>query len=390
MTERLYYHDSYLTNFRARVVDTAPGGKVWLDRTAFYPTSGGQPFDTGLLGGLRVLEVADDEERVLHIVDGEPGPGEVECTIDWTRRFDHMQQHTGQHLLSAVLFELFQFPTVSFHLGRDSSTIDVTAARLDPQQVVRAEHRVNEIVFENRPVEIAFLDASEATGLRKASEREGELRIVSIQGLDKSACGGTHVRRTGEIGPILIRKLEKMRGNVRIEFLCGDRAVDRARADYDSLARVAQVFSAGLDEVPALVAAQQARVVEADKTTRRLSTELAGLRGKEWFGGTAADAAGTRRAVKWMDGALDDVVRAEAQGFVAGGQAIVIFATRNPASLLVAASADAGVNAGAVLKQALTAVGGRGGGSAQMAQGSVPDASQLDAVLPAVKAALGF
>jgi alanyl-tRNA synthetase len=217
MTERLYYSDSYLSEFRARVIEAdSTGLRVTLDRTAFYPTSGGQPFDVGTLSGARVMEVIDEGDRVTHVLDAPLTAGDVEGHIDWSRRFDHMQQHTGQHLLSAVFEELYPMPTLSFHLGVESSTIDIGASALAPDRIDRVEDRCAEIVAQARPVTVSFEDAASAAGLRKESQRTGVLRIVSIADLDRSACGGTHVRSTAEIGPLFIRKLEKIRGNVRV------------------------------------------------------------------------------------------------------------------------------------------------------------------------------
>ena len=222
MTERLYYHDSYLRDFTAHVVAvSSDGATAYLDRTAFYPTSGGQPFDTGFIAGIAVLDVADEGERIAHRLAAPLSARDVDCSIDWKRRFDHMQQHTGQHLVSAVFEELLGLRTVSFHLGQEISTIDLEAASIESRGVRHVESRANQIVCENRPVIVQFEEAAEARGLRKPSEREGTLRIVSIEGLDRSACGGTHVHATGEIGAILIRKLEKVRQTMRVEFLCG-------------------------------------------------------------------------------------------------------------------------------------------------------------------------
>jgi alanyl-tRNA synthetase len=377
MTDRLYYQDSYLTEFRARVVDASPDQKrIYLDRTAFYPTSGGQPFDTGQLGGLNVIEVADEGDRVAHILSDPLTHSEVDGRIDLSRRFDHMQQHTGQHLLSAVLLEMFNVPTVSFHLGAESSTIDV-ARTLEPQQLREAERRANQIVFENRPVTVSFQQSSEDLGLRKPTEREGEVRIISIQGLDRSACGGTHVRATGEIGPILLRKLDRVRGNLRIEFLCGGRAVARARADFEALSEIARVFSSPLDETPALVDAQRERLQEADRTRRRLATELAQASGRALYAETSPGPDGIRRVLRRVE-SITEESRAEAQSFTAAGPAIFLAVTENPPSVLLAASKDSGIHAGDILKRGLSAAGGRGGGSAVLAQGSVPSKEALD------------
>ena len=257
MTERLYYTDSYLTDFRAGVAETSSDRRrVYLDRTAFYPSSGGQPHDLGRVNGIEITEIIDEDDRIAHVLAAPLEAGDVECRVDWGRRFDHMQQHTGQPLLSAVLLDLFAAQTLSFHMGVDSSTIDIQRASLDAADVRRAMERANQIVFENRPVNVTFRHSSEDLGLRKATEREGTVRIISIEGLDRSACGGTHVRATGEIGPIVIRKIEKVRGNVRLEFLCGMRAVNRALADYEALASISRAFSSAPDEAPGLVASQ--------------------------------------------------------------------------------------------------------------------------------------
>jgi len=384
MTDRLYYHDSYLTEFQARVVDAgAEQNRIYLDRSAFYPSSGGQPFDTGKLGGVDVLDVIDEDGRVAHVLSGPLAATEVTGAIDWRRRFDHMQQHTGQHLLSAVLLDLFDAATVSFHLGAESSTIDVARA-LDAVEIRKAERRANEIVFENRPVTVSYQHSSEDLGLRKPTEREGEVRIISIQELDRSACGGTHVRATGEIGPILIRKLDRIRGNLRIEFLCGLRAVERARLDYEALSAVARSFSSPLDDAPALVEAQREKLLESERAHRRLSNELAQARGRELYANTTPGPDGIRR-IERRAPTLSDDLRAEAQSFIAGAKSIFLAAGDDPPALMLAASADSGMHAGNLLKAALTSAGGRGGGSATMAQGSVPSRAVLEELLRALQ-----
>jgi alanyl-tRNA synthetase len=378
MTDRLYYQDSYLAEFHAEVVDrSADGLRVYLDRTAFYPASGGQPFDAGELSGTRVVEVIDEESRIAHILAEPFGGDAVRGSIDWKRRFDHMQQHTGQHLLSAVFIDLAQATTVSFHMGAESSTIDLACASIEPALLRAVEERSNEVVTENRPVTVTFEHASEVSGLRKASEREGLLRVVSIADLDRSACGGTHVRATGEIGPILLRKLEKVRGNLRVEFLCGQRAVRQARADYDAMASIARLFSSSLSETPALVSAQLERAEEADRARRRLSGELASARGRELYAATAPDADGLRRVVRRAT-ALSDELRTEAQAYTGGAKGAFLVLASEPPSVLLAASPDSGIHAGEWLKAALATMGGRGGGSAAIAQGRVPSPESLE------------
>jgi len=382
MTERLYYSDSYLRNFSASVVDRSEDGRtIYLNRTAFYPTSGGQPYDLGFISGVPVLNVVDEEDRIAHQLVSPIPSGPVDCAVDWTRRFDHMQQHTGQHLLSAVFHAAFALKTVSFHLGAESATIDLEGGPVDSRTVQEAERRANQIVFENRPVRVDFQHAAEAQDLRKPSEREGTLRIVSIQDLDRSACGGTHVRATGEIGPVLVRKLDKVRQTTRVEFLCGGRAIRRARADYDALYKTAQLFRAQLDEVPALVAAQLETANMNEKSRRKLELDLAAYQGRELYASTAPGPDGVRRVSRRVErGSLEDL-RAIAQNFTAQSKAVFVAALSDPPSVLLAASEDAGIDAGKLLKAALAEAGGRGGGTARVAQGSVADAGLLDAVM---------
>lgn len=376
-TQRLYYTDCYLRSFEARIVDVSDR-RLYLDRTAFYPESGGQPHDLGSIAGVPIEAVIDEGERIAHVVSAPVSGEAVTSEIDWLRRFDHMQQHTGQHLLSAVLVELFGIQTVSFHLGAEASTIDVATGALSADQLLAAERRANEVVFENRPVQIAFAAPEEAQGLRKPSDRDGDLRIVSIEGLDRSACGGTHVRSTAEIGPVAIRRLDKIRGNVRIEFLCGLRAIRRARADFDALSKIARTFSAALDETPALVESQAGRVLELEKAYRKLSAESAQRAGRELYASMQPDSAGLRRVVR--DAKIDDDLRAMAQGFVSGAKAVFIAVSNDPPSILVAASKDSGIHAGDMVKNAVTSHGGRGGGSPVLGQGSVPSAEALNQI----------
>lgn len=382
-TDRLYYRDAYRAAFSAAVVDRSEDGtRVYLTETAFYPTSGGQPHDLGRLGGIDVVDVIDEGDRIAHVLaaplrtNDEPVAG----AIDWNRRFDHMQQHTGQHLLSAVFEDLFGFKTVSVHFGPDYSTLDVDAELVTPKQLVAAEAKANAVVSEARAVAVTFEDAATAAGLRKASDREGTLRIVGIDGVDRSACGGTHVRTTAEIGVVLIRSVEKVRKATRIEFVCGTRAVRRARRDYESLTQIASSMSASLDDAAPLVTAQADRLKEGDNARKKLEKELATFRARERYDATAPDAAGVRTIVIRDVAAMDDL-RTLAQAMFALPRVIVVGALMDPPSVLIAASEDSGVDAGRLLKERLAAIGGRGGGSPRMAQGSVPDAGAVESIL---------
>lgn len=234
-SERLYYDDPYTMRFEARVAAVGEHeGRpaVELERTYFYPESGGQEADRGVLGAARVVDVqVDERQRVWHVLGGDGAPvtegAELVGEVDWPRRFDHMQQHTGQHILSAALERVLTGATLSSHLGEERSTIDVALADVDWRAVERVEDAANQVVWEDRPVERHWTSAAEVHrfALRKPPQVGGRIRIVEIPGWDVSACGGTHTRRTGEVGVIKIVRWEALRGNLRLEFLCGGRAL---------------------------------------------------------------------------------------------------------------------------------------------------------------------
>jgi alanyl-tRNA synthetase len=344
---RLYYDNAYATSFEAHVIATADEGRrVYLDQTAFYPTSGGQLHDLGTLNEVPVVDVIDEDDgRIAHVLSSPLTAETVHGLIDWPRRFDFMQQHSGQHLLSAVIPQ----PTLSVHLGLELSTIDVEAEKLD---LTAIEDRANAAVVANHPLAVSYEDAATAVGLRKATGRTGTIRIVTIDGLDRSACGGTHVRATGEIGPILLRKTEKMRGNLRIHFLCGHRALRALRADHAQHgAAVAQLTEAAR---------------EADKRAAKLALELAAYQGRELY---------AQSPRQRLAGPIDESTRAVANAFLAAGPGSILFTSPN--AVLFASNQ---VHAGNELKPLLAAHGGRGGGSANLAQGSLPDAAAVEAV----------
>jgi alanyl-tRNA synthetase len=388
-TTRLYYDDAVLADFSATVTATTDGGRVvYLDRSAFYPTSGGQPHDLGTLADVAIVDVVDEEERVAHHL-AEPldlaAGSMVVGQVDMARRVDHMQQHTGQHLLSALLADEYGCPTVSVHFGADYSTVDVAGTALTPDQLSAIEVRANTLALGNHAVTVSYEEAATATGLRKASDRAGLLRIVTIEGLDRSACGGTHVGRTGEIGAILLRRLERTRGNTRIEFLCGYRAVQRARLDAELLARSARPLSAAPSDLPELVEQQSVRLTELERDRKRWQQELARYEAQALWQSAAVDRTGIRRV---RVTAVGPVKESEplAQQLIALGPCTVLVTHLDSGGALLATSADSGLEAGPLLRTALQAVGGRGGGSPRVAQGAVSDPTSLEALAHA----LGF
>ncbi len=368
MTERLYYFNSKLAEFSAHVVARDElATTLYLDRTAFYPTSGGQPHDLGTLNGISVLDLVDEDDRIAHRLASPLTATEVVGLVDWRRRFDHMQQHTGQHLLSAVLAERFGIATLSFHLGDEAATIDLDASELRMEEIERA---VNAEIWADRPVTVAMEESP--LGLRKASEREGPLRIVTIEGLDRSACGGTHVSSTGQIGLVLLRRTEKIRQSLRLEFLCGGRALDRARADFTALSATARAYSVGIDQVPESTRDTQARLATAEKSLAKLRIAAAEQRGADAF----AQAEKSGRPVWFREVAeISDEVKAEAQGFTRSGDAACLVVAG--AAILLAVSAGSGLNAGALFKVAIAQCGGRGGGGKTMAQGTTDSPGRL-------------
>jgi alanyl-tRNA synthetase len=399
-TERLYYTDSYLTEFEATVLGHGERGRVYLNRSAFYPTSGGQQHDIGSLRALgvetaaplAVVDVIDEGDRIAHVLGEEDARrlaegGRVSGRLDWARRFDHMQQHSGQHLLSAIFQEQLGLSTLSVHFGVDASTLDLDAPSLDPDQVLGVERRANAAVFENRPISAAVEEAAE--GLRKQSARSGPLRIVTIAALDRSACGGTHVSRTGEIGSVLLRKVERVRKATRIEFVCGERALRRARADYDALSRLGSLLSTAVDEVPDVVAKRLGELERDAKALRAAKEALDGYRGSELYvKARAATGEGIALHVEQRAQGSVQELRGLAQAFAANPESAFIATLEQPPSILLATSEDTGRDAGALLKAALARVGGRGGGSARLAQGTIGDAAALPELLATLRAQL--
>ena len=413
-SERLYYSDSFVRKFAAVVADVRevaggtgePAWQLALDRTAFYPTSGGQPFDTGLLRAtapdgtalmVPVEQVEEDGEVVVwHLVRKPLAVGnQVEGEIDWERRFDHMQQHTGQHLLSAVFGRELQAPTVSFHLGESSSTIDLGGGPLLAESLERVERIANEIIGEDRPVSAHYVSRGEAEvmlaagELRKLPEREGTIRVIDIEDYDKNACGGTHVRSTGQIGGLLVRMMEKVSRGVRVEFLCGLRAVRAARTDLAILREASGLLSVGAGELAPNVVRLLAEGKANANERKKLREDLAALQAEK-LAMEAPIKNGLRLLVcGWKDRDRDYVKLLAARTASAGTRTAVIFCAEeaDPVRVFVARSADLDFNCGQILREALAEFGLRGGGSAEMAQGDFA-AAQEEALRNAVSEAI--
>jgi len=380
VTTRIYFTDALATEFDATVVSSVAAGdrfRVVLDRTAFYPTSGGQPFDTGTLGAARVLEVEDDDAGVIHHVLNAPlEPGtRITGRIDWPRRLDHMQQHTGQHILSAAFDRLFQVRTTSFHLGADVATIDL-AREVTPAEIAQAQTEANRIIWEARPITVRFVSEDEASKLplRKEPVKTGLLRIVEVTDFDVSACGGTHVPQAGMIGAILVAGWERFKGATRLTFVCGGRALRSHDALRDVVVAATRALSVLPSEVEGAIGRLQSEAREKERELRRIQEAVATLRAGVLR--HSAPTLGRVRGVLLTEPGLDATwlkVLASAvvsePGFVA-----VITGDAKPTPVVVARSADVALDAGAWMKRATAELGGRGGGRPEAAQGGL-DAS---------------
>lgn len=394
MTERLYYTDSTLIKFQGRVVAIARSGDrptVVLDRTAFYPTSGGQPFDTGFLDDARVVEVVDQDDAIAHVLDGPAPPVGAEVTgrIDPERRFDHTQQHTGQHVLSQAFEQTSSLKTVSFHLGAEACTIDLDSSRVPPEAVAAAEELANRVVLEDRPVQIHFAAADdlERFGLRKPTKRAGTVRIVEVADFDHSACGGTHVARTGQIGPIKVRRWERRGETTRVEFLCGWRALHDYARRLDATRALAERLS--VHDADLLAAAT--RVLDELERQRDENAELR-ARLLEHEARQLLAAAESRpgtpirlvRAV--LPGHPPDELKRLALQLVARPDVVALLATTGErAHVILAQSSGAPRDLAAILRQTGPPLGVRGGGTRDLAQGGGSSSVPLDSLLDAIE-----
>lgn len=383
-THRLYYDNPFMRTFEAEVLRCDPGAaaatpippplwEVVLDRTAFYPESGGQPWDTGCLGEASVVAVRDDGDEIVHLTDRPVPSGKVSGAIDWPRRFDHMQQHTGQHVLSAVLQERFGLPTVSFHLGADVCTIDLRGPEPDASVLEGAERAANDAIFEDRPVTARYGTAEQFAelGVRKQVDRSGILRGIEIEGLDLQPCGGTHVARTGQIGAILLRRCTKIRQDWRLEFVCGARAASAARRDFELIRDAATALKCAPADLP--------------ETARRLLAERDALfksAGLAWERLAVADApamlaespaapGGLRIVARVLQGSEPAYLAQLATQLAKAERTVALLARAEDGYLVFAQHPDAGLEMNKLMRRLFESVPGKGGGTRDFARGAL-------------------
>jgi alanyl-tRNA synthetase len=419
-TKRLYYDDAFVREFTAEVLSCEPAdsaavensggpavlenpagsaalqpsaGSLWrvkLDRTAFYPTSGGQPHDTGLLGDARVVDVVDEEEEVIHVLDQPIELGAVTGSIDWNRRFDHMQQHSGQHVLSAVFHSKFSLPTVSFHLGSDVCTIDVRGREPTHEIADVAAAAANEVVYADRAVNVKYGSAEElaAAGVRKTVERSGTLRAIEIEALELQPCGGTHVQRTGQIGVILVRGVSRVRQDWRVEFACGRRAERLAREDFATLRAVAQRLNCSTQEA---VSAAERVVAERDahfKSARAGTQRLAQMDARASVHEVEIGADGLRVVARLFGDDPPEYVQAFAREVAQAENTVALVARSECGHIFFSQHPTAKKDMNALLGEALKQVGGKGGGSRDSARGRLAEPLRAPEFLRIAAAAL--
>jgi len=390
--ERLYYDDPFRLTFTARVtgrreVEGRPA--VTLDQTAFYPTSGGQPHDVGTLAGVPVIEVQEEEGEVLHLLEREVAGDAVAGQVDRERRFDHMQQHTGQHILSQAALELVDARTVGFHLSAEYSTVDLNRI-ISPADAARIEERANAVVFEDRPVIARFVTPEELARLpmRKPPVVHENVRVVEVEGFDWSACGGTHCTRTGQIGLVRVVHTERMGGDTRLTFLCGWRALRDARWKHEALEQVGAALTAGLPQVPAAVARLQAAEQEARKALERAQKQLLHYEAAELH--AQGEQVGPARVVRAVfTGRTLDELKVLAREIAALPGGVALLGLREEDARLCFARAEGlPYDMGTLVREAVALLGGRGGGRPAEAQGGGPEVGRLEEALEAAAARL--
>jgi alanyl-tRNA synthetase len=387
MTERLYHLDPYRLEFEARVVEWISVGDkpgVILESTCFYPTSGGQPHDEGSLNGVLVINVFEREDKaIVHVLATELEGDVVHGVIDWGTRFDHMQQHTGQHILSQAFLEILRAETVGFHLGQGACTIDVDKAPLAVSQLDKVEDLTNQIIFADRPVKTYLVSETELASLplRKLPVVDTPIRIVEVEGFDYSPCGGTHCQRTGEVGLVKITRVERRGQDTRVEFLCGGRALADYRGKNKTVNELANRFSVGSWELAEAVGRLAEEVKSSKKELNAAKNRLLDYEAAELL--AEAERHGDVRVVKkaLVDREGEEVKRLALRLMESKGNVALVGLGGAKAQLFFACSADLPYDMNDLLKRACQIIGGGGGGRRHFAQGGGPGGSKVSEAL---------
>ncbi|WP_194543837.1 alanyl-tRNA editing protein [Paenibacillus sp. JZ16] len=368
MTKKLYYDSAYIREWETRItrkLEREDGTYLIMEETAFYPHGGGQPCDLGWIDKIPVLDVVQEEGEILHKVERLSEKEEVSCRLDWDRRFDHMQHHSGQHLLSAMCLEVCQAETLSFHLGQDYATIDIAQSDLSQDQLMMLELEVNDQVYLNREVTSYFVSREQAAALPlvKQPKVTDDIRIVEIEGIEYNACGGTHVSATGEIGMIKLLRAEKQKGHLRIYFKCGYRALNEFNAGMEILSSLSTRFNTSKEEV-------LDRIAKWDHEQKLLQAELNAVKAENdayLAGKLLADRQGSLIQHVFADKPLKDMQNLAAK-LTEEADVIVLFVSNADHKIVLAQGGKSGLACGAFFKQYLADYRGKGGGSDKLAQ----------------------
>ena len=388
-TKKLYFEDAYLAEFDARVVGrTEIEGKpaVILDQTAFYPEAGGQSCDRGTINGIAVLQVVEDGEGIVHVLERAIEADTVHGRIDWPRRFDRMQQHSGQHILSQAFYEVVKGATMSFHIGEDVSSVEIGVPKISDADLDRVEARANAVLFEDREIKTYFVpeDRIGTVPLRKPPKKEGPIRVVEVSGFDYSACGGTHCRRAGEIGLIKVTKTDRIRNNLRFEFVCGGRALRDYQEKNRTVRQAAAFFSVADRDVATTVGKSLTEIKALKKKARKLEERIASYEAREIIHGAQG---------KIIQAVFEDKSPEEARflavQIIHNAERIVLFGAygETQSHLILAAADGLGLDVRTLIPVVSAVVQVRGGGSPSLVELVTTEKDKLG---PALEAAGKF
>ncbi|MEI4801846.1 DHHA1 domain-containing protein [Bacillus sp. FJAT-51639] len=377
MNHKLFYADSYLQTFTAQITkqvcDKDDKVYVVLTQTAFYPTGGGQPHDTGYLNQIPVINVEEIDGEIRHYITEEIHADEVTGHVSWKRRFDHMQQHAGQHILSAIFWDHFNIPTIGFHLGREIVTIDLETSDLSFETAEEAANLANQIVLENRPITVQWVDLEEAKQLplRKEPTVTENIRVVIIENLDYNGCGGTHPKQTGEVGPVQIINWERHKGNIRLTFVCGWRTIELMQRNQALVKGAAQQLQSKEDDIPNKIKQLLFTQKETEKALQAVNEKLILVEANELLQHAEKTSFGKQIAVNFTDRSMQELAKLAAILTEKDEYAITYFVTQNGENLqcICACGQAVKLNMNTLLKAALPLIEGKGGGNPKSARG---------------------
>jgi len=389
-TKKLYFEDTYLIEFDARVIEKREiEGRpaIVLDRTAFYPEAGGQSCDRGTINGVSVLHVVEDGETIIHVLERTIEADTVHGRIDWPRRFDRMQQHSGQHILSQAFYEVVKGTTLSFHIGDEVSTLEIGVPKISDPDLDKVEARANAVLFENREIKTYFVpeDKIGTVPLRKPPKKEGRIRVVEVSGFDYSACGGTHCRRAGEIGLIKVTKADRIRNNLRFEFVCGGRALRDFQDKNRTVRQAAAFFSVADRDIAATIGKSLAEIKALKKKVRKLEERIASYEVREIIHG----AQGKVIQAVFEDKSPEEV-RFLAVQIIHRAELIVLFGAHgdNQSHLILAAAEGLGLDVRTFIPAISAVIQVRGGGSPSLVELVTTEKGNLGPALEAARKSL--